>query len=125
MARDVFVHWKSEAPSTQDVQAALEDYTAGLGAQITWAQDRFMVTLPGVPSYPFQRVGPATEAQRKAWVLSAREDDGSPRRRWFEVWLDDESMDVITRDMDEITNAVAREFAVICARGWRGRLQEG
>ena len=124
MARDTFVYWKNEKPTKDEVQTILEDYLAGMVTSLTWRGGRFYVILPGAPSWPFQRVGPATPAQRGAWLELAREMDGAPRSRCFEVYLDAEYVDVITRHDDEVTNAIASTFARLCARAWNGRVEE-
>jgi len=116
MALDRFVYWKSERPTFNDVHECIEDYVRGLGT-VSRFQDRLFVTLPGTVSFPFARVGPATEYQR----ASAREDRNE---RWFEVYIGEDSVDVITRQMDEITNNVARGFAELMARGWDGDFKE-
>lgn len=125
MASDTFVYWnRGVKPTKDEVQKALEDYVKGLATDVTWLVDRWFVTLPGAPSWPFQRVGHATEAQRASWLENATESDGSPRPRWFEVHLGHDNIDVITRMADEVTNNVAHGFAVLMALAWEGDLEE-
>jgi hypothetical protein len=101
----------------------LEDYLGKAAADIAWQTDRFIVTLRGAPTWPFQRVGPATDAQRGSWPELATEPDGSPRPRWFEVPIGDDNIDVITRDSDDYTNVVATGFARLVARAWHGEVE--
>ena len=113
MARDLFVYWDKVIPLKEDIENLLNEYTRGLG-EVRWLEPkkRWFVDLPGRPSYPLQRI---EQVQRK---------------RWFEVYVgheltnDGPCIDVITREMDEITNNIARGFAVIAARVWEGRLGE-
>ncbi len=49
---------------------------------------------------------------------------GETRERWFEVFADSEQFDVITREMDEITNAIANGFAQLAARLWDGKVED-
>lgn len=125
MARDIFVRWKAEVPSKEEIQACLEDYVRGLAEKINWERDRFFVMLPGQFSFPFDRVGPwSARFQREGYRELKLEDDGTPRPRWFEVYLHKDCIDVITRMQDEVTNNIAKGFAVLCARGWQGEIEE-
>jgi len=118
MALDRFVYWKSQRPTIEEIQRCLEDYVAGLAVSVErWQDDRFGVTLPGYLSFPLTWTGLATDAQRAA----VRE---LQRSRWFEVYVGSDHIDVITRQMDEITNNVARGFAELMARGWDGDFKE-
>jgi hypothetical protein len=129
MALDTFVRWTGKGkrrPSKTEIRCALEDYVAGLAKEVSWTGDRFMVILWGAPSFAFQRVGPATPAQRQVWrELAAEGGLAAPDRRprWFEVYLHKACIDVITREQDEVTNNVARGFAALCARDWIGKLE--
>jgi hypothetical protein len=46
------------------------------------------------------------------------------RERWFEVWVGQDCIDVITRMMDEVTNNIAQGFAKLCARWWEGEIED-
>jgi hypothetical protein len=119
MSADAVVRWsKKSEPSKKEIGTALKDYVGNF-AYVFWNRDRFYVHLPGNLSFPFRRVGPATVAQRKAW----KQEEGIGRRRWFEVYIGEGYIDVITRQMDEVTSVVARGFAALCVRGWKGRMQ--
>ena len=124
MASDTFVYWNEERPTKDDLHACLQDYLAEIATEIRWDRDRFFVTLVGRPSFPFARVGPSTPAMRQAELERAVGADGTPRPRWFEVVIDSESIDVITRQADEITMNIARSFAALCARAWDGGLDK-
>jgi hypothetical protein len=123
--RETVVRWTtSDRPSAGDIRTVLEDYLGALALGIAWDRDRFLVSLPGTPRWPFQRVGPATEAQRASWPELAKKHDGSERSRWFEVWLGDDCMFVMTREMDPVTCAIAEGFAAHAARAWPSRTED-
>lgn len=126
MARDIFVYWRGKAPSQEIVKQVLLDYTKGLAVSVepSAGEPRLYVKLPGQPSWPFQTVGPATDAQRAAWPELAREADGAPRPRFFEVYMDEAALDVITRSADPITDAIARDFAQRMATAFDGTLDD-
>jgi hypothetical protein len=104
MSRDVWVYWESKKPTKTMIRDELATYVSGLAKQIVWSRGRFFVQLPGGPPRP--RIG----------------HDGP---RWFEVYIAKGNIDVITREADEITNNIARGFAVLCARKMKGRIEEG
>lgn len=118
MARDTFVYWdqRHPRPTKQEIQHVLEDYVRGLATTVVWERDRWYVTLPGESSWSFQRSGPATIAQRTSWLESST--------RWFEVWIGDDNIDVITRMADDVTNVIAHGFASLMARGFDGRIDD-
>jgi len=112
MAIDRFVRWTKEKPSFDVIYKTLEDYLgdACIGHHIDGP--RITVTLMGKPSYPFRR-HPGFE--KYAAVSEQRED------RFFEVFVEKDKIDIITRQTDEFTNVVAEGFAVLCARCWSGK----
>jgi hypothetical protein len=117
MACDRFVVWKNAAPPPREqVQLVLEDYVRDLATEVRWHKDRFIVTLPGMGSHPAARISDSATLR-----LAAQED--RKNERWFEVCFGDDNLDVITRRGDWITNAIATEFARICAQFWRGDLE--
>ena len=126
MARDTMVYWSRQSvpPSRDDLRTVLDDYLGTTATDVVWGGGRFVVTLHGHLTFPYQRIGPATHAQRAAWPVIAKNDNGTPRSRWFEVFVAQEYINVITRDMDPYTQAVADAYAMLCARAWRGRLVE-
>lgn len=114
MASDRFVYWKSKdkRPTQQQIGVCLEDYVKNIATSVKWDGDRFFVVLPGNNSFPFKRVDAS---------LGNMVDE--TRGRWFEVWIDEDCIDVITRQHDEFTNVVATGFAELCARFWHGKLE--
>lgn len=109
MACDRFIGWQSDnQPSRDDVESVLRHFFSG-AAVITWNNDRFFVWLPGHNTNPFQGLQP-----------SLADPDNEPRTRWIEVWLGDDSLDVLTREHDEYTNSLAEGLAAAFARYWNG-----
>lgn len=117
MATDIFIYWKTEVPTRDEIQLCLEDYVRGMGI-VSWEDDRFFVMLNGSYSYPFARAGVSTPSMRAV----ARERRNDPRE--FEVWFDKECLDVIIRFGDEITGVIARGFSELIRRGWEALTQD-
>jgi hypothetical protein len=108
MSRDIFVYWAPRYRSVAAVGNELHQYFGDLAKVISLAegQSRWLVDLTGRPEW---RPG-----------LTAKDLYDS---RWIEVFVSEEYIDVITREMDDATNALARGFAERCARKWEGRLE--
>jgi hypothetical protein len=106
MSFDRFVYWTDGAePRIEDVVRALRVYLRGIG-KVRWhgPSGRYYATLPGKPTDP---------AERKGF---------SPRKeRWIEVFFHADCVDIITREADPITSAIADGFARFCVRRWQGR----
>jgi hypothetical protein len=107
MACDRFVYWRKgkKRPLKRDLEAALIRYI-GQGGTVRWNVDRYFVDLPGAPSDPFPFCPHPYE------------------KRWFEVYLHRNAIDVITRQADELTNVIAAGFATLCARYWQGKQED-
>lgn len=105
MARDCFVYWDAtqSVPTREELQQALEKYGDGI-AEPRWdvRASRFFIHLPG---------------------FAKRVDE--MKERYFEVHIGDKNIDVITREMDPITNAIAFGFAQQVSYKWKGRLEYG
>lgn len=112
MASDRFVRFDEVTPTQEMIQTVLEDFLGGVG-KIEWKADRFFVDLPGKGSFVFCRVGKNPSGCHPA----PREE------RWFEVWVGVTRIDVITREADEFTNALADRFARLCANYFKGTLE--
>ena len=109
MALDRFVCFKkSSRPTKAKLQLVVEDYFRGIATEIRWDQDRWLVTMPGPSIHPLDRVEPALPLRY----------DGGPR--YIEVWYSDGTLDVITRQADELTNVIAAGLAEVCRRYWKG-----
>ena len=111
MAQDRIIRWPSplDAPPNAALGVLCEDYTRGLAPPPRWGSGRWNVTLPG-------------EIRSALHTLDARRvglyEPG--RARCIEVWRSDESVYVMTRSADEVTNAVAEGLAALIARHWHG-----
>lgn len=123
MARDIFVRFNHDRkPTRQEVQYLLEDYFKGIATNVRWDSDRFFVSLPGTQTNALGRMPDAHHLYR--------EPDG---KRWIEVWLADPDpayknqavVDVMTRQADEVTNAMAEGVVEILARFWKGEVESG
>lgn len=121
MACDRIVRFKSSKfPTQEEVEKCLRNYIGFAGAvtqRIDEENDRFIVSLPGKPTSPFEGIKGSAN-------IPLREE------RWFEVWIDgfpdDNTMtiDVITREQDEFTMNIAQGFAELLARFWSGTLEQ-
>jgi len=117
MASDRFVYFdKGKRPSKEDVKKALVDYLGATMTNIKWRSGRWTAQLVGSKSWPFRRLEPDSRLA-PAYEEEAKED------RWIEVFFHRNSIDVLTRRQDELTNNIARGFAQLLARYWQGRLE--
>lgn len=124
MSLDRFVRWQTELrPTREELQLVLEDYLGGAG-EARWDTDRFFVTLTGLRSEAYRRCAHVTEVVRAYAEHTLREPPAN-RIRWIELYLHEDSIDVITRCADDFTNAVAERLAEICAAYWDGKVDGG
>jgi len=134
VALDRFVRWQTDArPTREELQLVIEDYLDESG-ESRWDEDsrRFWITFartgdrrPGEKpqarhSDAFRRTGAATSAQ-KAYAMECYHDD----IRSIEVYVDDDSVDVITRAADDFTNGVAARLAEVLGRLFDGLVEAG
>ena len=109
MAFDRFVIWNGKGPEKEHIKEVLEDFLNGISSSIEWVDENTLIaTLIGTGSSMFRRHG---------GKLPYREE------RWIEVYVIPKSIDVITRMQDDLTNALAHEFATRCAMFWDGKLE--
>jgi len=120
MALDRFVRFKKDRrPKRDDVERLLRNFFGeGATTSIDWEGGRFYVTLPGHLTFPFAGLTEETTNME----LATQWDD---RGRWIEVYVARTNVDVITRGMDEYTNALADHIAEMLARFWNGELDDG
>src|SRR6266404_9472751 len=96
MAQDRFIHFGDEKPSHEQMQMVLEDYF-GSFAKVLWDPNgaRWEALLDGPPSFALDRIDrPRPEPQLRRWIEVILSNDGSV-------------LDILTREMDEATNALA------------------
>ncbi|MBI4434035.1 hypothetical protein HY632_04630 [Candidatus Uhrbacteria bacterium] len=114
MALDRIVHWRDCRPTTDAVQLLLEDFFNG-AATITLRNDRWFCALPGTPKNPFRRAVPDIALPQACY----RE------QRYIEVILDQNSIDIITRDQDPFVDGLAKRLQELFAQGWSGVCDPG
>lgn len=112
MALDRFIYWQDTKPSRDEVTTALSRFMGKLGTTEE-KDDRIYVLIPGEPDHPF------TDRYRDEERINPRGG------RWIEVVFGEDCIDVLTRDQDPLTNAIAESFATSCAKWWRARLEDG
>lgn len=113
MALDRFINWPRRRPSRKALERFIEDFISGAGS-VRWHRDRWYVDLAGACSTALRRQPMATPCARR------RFDDDPPWKRWIEVWPGRKCIDVMTRQHDEYTNAVAEGIAERIAGFWSG-----
>lgn len=122
MACDRFIRFdKGKVPSKEDVGKALEDYLGAFLVQNEWGGGRWTAEIVGNNSWPLRRVVDTSKGffQR----MSGKYEEEATRKRWVEVFIDIDNIDVMTRSHDEATNALADGFAKLVARFWQGQLE--
>jgi len=116
VALDRFIRFEGAAPSNRDIEQVLEIFFGGLAESIRWAVDRWFVFLVGEESK--LAIGPSGEVIRQP---------AEPYRggRWIEVVAPSDRLvlDVITRQQDDATNALAEGLAKLCARYWEAEYE--
>jgi hypothetical protein len=105
MGLDRVVRYDKPLPK-KVVEQVVRDYFGGLPKDLHWEDDRWYVDLPGPTSAALRSVHPGLPP-----------DEGRPR--WIEVWRDSKTIYVMTRDMDEATNALAEGLADVLMRTGR------
>lgn len=113
MASDRFVHFHIERPSKGDLLKIVTNYLGGCGV-IRSEPDRIFIDLPGSATSPFKgipnaRVLPFEMTDRWIEVIYQKTDG---------VW----SVDVLTRQQDEFTCAIADQLARALSRFYQGEL---
>lgn len=113
MSLDRTIRWHPPSlprPSRAKVGKVLRDFFSD-AAKVRWSRDRFFCYLPGKGSSMFRRVG--------GYDMQPNE------KRWIEVWLGDGCIDVMTRQHDEFTNALAAGLARRIHGFWGGEMEDG
>lgn len=123
MASDRFINNCKRKPTKDDIGTALVDYLGDpLVRELRWETDRWFVSLPGKRSHPLRQL--VDEGYRKKYI-DPEMNEQPDTARWFEVWVDGNTVDVITRQQDELTSNIALGFAKLVARFWEGKLETG
>lgn len=122
MGLDRWVWWgkaknSAKLPSREDVANILTDFLRGVG-EVEWNSDseRFICNLHGEWSDPAVHV--SFPGRR------LRPEEGF-RMRWIEVCLSDNCLNIITRQQDPVTEAIADGLAKYFALYWKAKLEIG
>ena len=125
MSLDRFIHWpdKSKAPKRDDIDLLCQNYIGTVPHMyLRIEEDRTFIFLGGRCSaaLAFQKeVAPGYQAAAE----ENRRNPQNAQQRFIEVIVDDDdaTIDVITRQHDEFTNAVAVGLVEIITRFWQGK----
>lgn len=117
MACDRFVELKN-VPTLDQLQLVVEDYFGGLLVDSKTTPGCIHVQIQGTFSHPFQRFDPSVTRN----VMHLEEP---PRERWIEVHLRGHLVNVLTRQQDEVTSAIADGLVRVIDRCWRGTIDKG
>jgi hypothetical protein len=122
MASDVFVRWKTtKRPTREEAEKVIQDFLGEVATEIEWKKDRFFVTLIGKWSHPLVRV---VEPAMQDVIKNMYPKEEGWEGRYLEVWLGDDSLDVMTRRQDEFTHACQDGLAAVFARFWEGEIEK-
>lgn len=107
MAQDQFIYWREYTPVFHEIASALVDYVGDDIGGVEWQKDgnRWFVTFKGGSSSPSENLGYPDVTMRE--------------ERWFEVYLGDDHIDVITRDQSPLIQAIADGFVKWALRFWK------
>lgn len=111
MACDRFVNFKESRPAKAELEAILRNFLGGCGT-VEWKEDRWFLDVPGIPTSMFND------------VPGARFTYQGNEKRWIEVFWGKDNVDVITRQADNFTNALAAELASSLARFYMAELDD-
>lgn len=110
MALDRIIRFDGPGPSKEHLHLVVQDFFGeGATSSISWHMDRLFVSLNGSCSFPFRRLPGAPQNP----FIPGDE-------RWIEIWTEGSVVDVITRQADPFTNALAQGLAEQVARHWGG-----
>lgn len=109
MSTDRVIRWAPpvQAPTAEALGTLACNYTRDLATSVEWHGGRWYITLPGE----------AHSAVGRAFLHNPGQ------ARWIEVWRDDESVYVMTRHADEVTNAVAEASPLSLPATGRGSVR--
>jgi len=107
MARDLFISLPV-LPEKSLLESVIQSFFGEAG-EVEWSEDRWIVSLPGEPSWPY------------AALLPEVGKDYGPER-WLEVFYGN-PINVITRLADPYTNALAKGLAECITLYWESTLE--
>lgn len=107
MACDRFIFFnKSPRPSSDNISMLLNNFM-GCAGSITRESDRFLISLPGINTNALLNISSVVKPSERT-------------ERYIEVIEGSDYWDIVTRQHDEFTNALAQELANIIAKYWNG-----
>lgn len=110
---DRFIRFDAKTPTTKDVERILYNFF-GTAAELERDDDRWLVTLPGRCSATFDGI-------EGAYPLVPARDE-----RWIEViFTGGKSLDVLTRQQDDYTCALADGLAQALSQFYGAELDDG
>lgn len=107
MAQDRFIRFKDDAYSADDLRIFVEDF-CGKTAHLYWTSQTLMIHLDGKGSDPFARLVNRQSSYRD--------------ERWIEIRWEPRKLNIITREQDPFTNAIANTMAKMLTRYKDGKL---
>ena len=109
MALDRFIYFREDScPTYRELYRFLTNFI-GFAGKVAYGTDRIFVELPGTPSFPF-----------KGFPDTLDPTPLLPEQRWIEVWLKEQTVDVMTRHQDDFTHALADQIVELLKRYWKG-----
>ena len=118
MALDRFVIWQKYKPTKGQLGKVLKNYVGSAG-NVKCQKNRWFCVLVGSQTNPLMEI---PGFPKEAYSPPRKE------KRWFEVYWQEHqqgivepSIDVITRQQDVFTNAVALGFQELCLVAWQGK----
>ena len=120
MACDRIIRFEKERPTAKEIELVIRDFFGDATKQIYYDKDRWFVLLHGLYHQPYERIDIATDAMKQVAIENRRNN----KERWIEIWSDEDSVDVITRDADWYTNTIAQGLAEVFRKFWQGTLHE-
>jgi len=108
MPLDRILYWKENKPTLEDFGTFLRNFL-GNASTPRWTGQKWICSLPGTPTNPLKGLG---------HLGLERALEPYARVREFEVFWDDDSIDIITRKQDRFTNGVANTLQELCQEIW-------
>ena len=140
MSRDTFLYFRGgsdamsggTAPSIEELVQIVKDYTGSEKVEVDTTKKLPWIccVLPGKPAYPFKCLQGTILPENYSMAEVYEEQD----ERWFEIFVHGEMetlagkrckmIDVLTRQQDKYTNAVAQGLVELLAGFFRARVEK-
>jgi hypothetical protein len=106
MSADRYINWAGTKPTKDEIMETLVNFLGGVGT-VSFSNGRFIIDLPGSPTAALKGLDPKGP-------LPASD------KRWVEIFMHEDSLDIMTRQGDDFANALAERLADIFAHQWKG-----